>query len=583
MKQEIFRSYDIRGIYPLEFDEKAANVIARAYARWLKKELKKEKLKIAVGHDIRLSSPKLFRAAVEGLLEEKAGVVDIGTISTDMLYFAVPKYDLDGGFTITASHNPRNYNGMKIVKRNSIPVSSDSGLSQIKNIASKLHPQNFFLRSLLLDTSALTKLDISKDYLDHVLSFIDRKKIEPFTIVANANFGIECRILKNLVEYAKLPINIIPLNCHPDGFFPKGRPDPLIPESRDETSCLVRTKNADLAVDWDADADRCFFFDSKGDFVHPTLVTGQIATHLIKKYKKNGVRPKIIHDTRIVWPVEEAVKDAGGNLILSKAGHTFMKAKMRETNAIFGGETSGHYYFQDNFYADNGMIPFLLLLEILSTNGFKLDKLNREYKKRHSVSDEINFMINEPCLVLEVIKQKYGEGGVVSEIDGIAVDFSTWRFSLRISGTESLLRLNVETKGDDELLKQKIFELTRGIKHINPLKNIYKGERPWGEFTRYTLNETSTVKIIKVDHGEKNSLQYHRHRAEMWVALDDNLEVIVDDKSWYPKRFETVYISPNQKHRLICCGKKPAYLLEICFGHDEESDNVRLEDKYGRK
>jgi phosphomannomutase len=466
MNQSIFRAYDIRGIYPSDIDEDAVYRIARGYIRFLQQKPKfqisnfkfqKSGFKIALGKDVRTSSPALWRAAARGLIDEGAVVTDIGTISTDMLYFAVGKYGYDGGIIISASHNPAEYNGLKIVREKAIPISSDSGLFDIRDLAEKIQPPKLEIRNLKLE---ITQQDIMREYVEHNLSFIDKKNIRPFKVVINANFGMAGVAAREIVKIGKLPVELIELNCEPDGTFPKGRPDPLIPENRHEVESLIKESGADLGVAWDADADRCFFFDDNGKFVTPAFMTSLMAMHLLAKSDKKG--EKIINDTRIYWPIEDAVKKYGGELILTKAGHTFIKEKMRQEDALFGAETSAHYYYRDNFYADNGMISFLLVLEILSRKEQKLSEIIKVYREKYAVSDEMNFEVKDAAGVLASFKKKYAKGKVDDQ-DGLSISFPDWRFSLRTSNTEPLVRLNVETRGDYTLLKRRVSELSREI------------------------------------------------------------------------------------------------------------------------
>ena len=409
----------------------------------------------------------MWQAAAWGLIDEGVKVIDIGTISTDMLYFAVGKYGYDGGITISASHNPAEFNGMKIVRENAIPISSDSGLFEIRDLAQKIRPPKLEIGNWKLE---ITKQDILQEYTKHNLSFINTSGIKPFKVVINANFGMAGVAAKAMVKQGKLPVELIELNCEPDGSFPKGRPDPLIPENRIETSALINKTEADLGVAWDADADRCFFFNGKGEFVTPAFMTSLMAAHLLKKtggYSDASVgarrgREKIINDTRIFWPILDTVKANGGELVLTKAGHTFIKERMRAEDGLFGAETSAHYFYRDNFYADNGMVSFLLALEILSEKKQKLSVAIAEFQKKYAVSDEINFIVTDPEKVLASFKKKYAKADI-DDRDGLSINFKDWRFSLRSSNTEACIRLNVETRGDYTLLKQKVDELSHEI------------------------------------------------------------------------------------------------------------------------
>ncbi len=464
MNPSIFRAYDIRGLYPQEIDESAVYATSRAYIQFLSKKIKANKvLTIALGKDVRASSPALWQAAAKGLIDEGVKVIDIGTISTDMLYFAVGKYGYDGGITISASHNPAEFNGMKIVREQAIPISSDSGLFAIRDMAKEIpNNKSQIPNKFQIQKSKIEKKDVMAEYSRHNLSFVDANKIKPFKVVINANFGMAGVAAKAMVKQGKLPIELVELNCEPDGTFPKGRPDPLIPDNRNETSALIKKTKADLGVAWDADADRCFFFDDKGEFVTPAFMTSLMAAYLLKKSGKKG--EKIINDTRIFWPIEDTVKKYGGELVLTKAGHTFIKERMRAENGLFGAETSAHYFYRDNFFADNGMISFLLALEILSEKKQKLSAIIGEFKKKYAVSDEINFTVPDPNNVLASFKNNYAKAEI-DDRDGLSINFKDWRFSLRSSNTEACIRLNVETRGDYILLQQKVDELSREIKH----------------------------------------------------------------------------------------------------------------------
>ena len=312
MNPSIFRAYDIRGLYPQEIDESAVYATSRAYIQFLSKKIKANKvLTIALGKDVRASSPALWQAAAKGLIDEGVKVIDIGTISTDMLYFAVGKYGYDGGITISASHNPAEFNGMKIVREQAIPISSDSGLFAIRDMAKEIpNNKSQIPNKFQIQKSKIEKKDVMAEYSRHNLSFVDANKIKPFKVVINANFGMAGVAAKAMVKQGKLPIELVELNCEPDGTFPKGRPDPLIPDNRNETSALIKKTKADLGVAWDADADRCFFFDDKGEFVTPAFMTSLMAAYLLKKSGKKG--EKIINDTRIFWPIEDTVKKYGG-------------------------------------------------------------------------------------------------------------------------------------------------------------------------------------------------------------------------------------------------------------------------------
>lgn len=446
---QIFKAYDVRGIYPDQIDEEAVFKIALGFVDFLKPR------KVALGRDVRISSPALFESAKKAFISKGVEVWDIGEITTDQLYFAVSYYHLDGGITITASHNPKEYNGIKFVREKSIPISSDTGLLEIKKLALSAQPGE--------GGGVVKKIAILDDYLDYLGKLVDVKAIKPFRVVANPNFGMEGEVLSRFVEKFRVPLEIIPLNYEKNGNFPKGRPDPLIPENRIEISDLVIETKADLGVAWDADADRCFFFDEQGNFIHPTFITALLVEKILKKYPQGTV----LHDTRCFGAVKEAVEKAKGKLMLYKAGHAFLKEALAKYKAVFGAETSGHYYFADFFNCDNGFLPFLFILEILSGTQKPFSALVDQYRKKYFISEEINFKAQDQEKIknlLLTIEKEY-EGGEPDYTDGLSYDFKDWRFNLRPSNTEPLVRLNIEATSSD-LLEEKTKELTEKIKTI---------------------------------------------------------------------------------------------------------------------
>ena len=367
MNRDIFRAYDIRGIFDVDFESNDFYRIARAFADRFQPKT------VAVGYDVRESSPQLWQKVVEGLIDSDVDVLNLGQISTDMLYFAVTRYQTDGGIIISASHNPAAYNGMKLVGRHATPISSDTGLYDLRDaIASDI----LFEKRKMRCRGCLQSAQFLEEYLMHLRSFVNLQQLSRKRIVINANSGLAGQIAERLLSGT--PIQICDrLFTEPDGTFsqiPAERPDPLRPENRELTTKAVKQTGADLAVAWDADADRCFFFDENGEFVEGCYITALLAEKLLQQ-KGNGI---VIFDPRAIWAVENAVITRNGRPLLSRCGHSFIKTRMRETNALFAGEASGHYYFRDNFYADNGMIPFLLVLEYLSTNGVSLaESVNR--------------------------------------------------------------------------------------------------------------------------------------------------------------------------------------------------------------
>jgi phosphomannomutase len=461
---KIFKAYDVRGIYPAEIDEAGVYQIARAFCQFLKPK------QIVIGCDVRFSSPSLKQAAIKGALDENVKVVDVGEISTDMLYFAVAHYGYDGGFTITASHNPKEYNGAKFVREGSRPISSDTGLFDIRDLADRIPPpplqggargglvgdelnvNNYKLNEE--ENKNVEHKNILNDYIQKIKTFADFSKIGKFKIVANPNFGAAGKAVDKLLKGTN--IEIIKLNYEPDGNFPKGRPDPLVPENRAETSQLVLDSGADLGVAWDADADRCFFFTEKGEFIEGYFITALLAQIFLSRFPGE----KIIHDTRLTWAIEDIIKKNNGIDIATKAGHSFMKERLRQENAIFGGEMSAHYYFRDYFYCDCGLIPLVMILEYLSVEGKKLSQVMAEtFGDKYFVSGEINRQVPDVNLILSQAEKKYAPGAIkVDKTDGISIDHALWRFSLRGSNTEPVIRLNVEARNKD-LMEEKRDEL----------------------------------------------------------------------------------------------------------------------------
>jgi len=451
MKQEIFKAYDIRGIYPTEINELDVYKIAQAYCEFV------EPSEVVIGADVRLSSPALKRAAIKAVTDMRIHVIDVGEISTDMLYFAVANYGYAGGFSLTASHNPKEYNGMKMVREESKPISADTGIFEIRDIAMKKEVSESVLEGEP-NPNFIKQKNILDDYAQKVRSFADFSKFKKMKIVANPNFGVGGRAADKIFE--NLDLKIVKLNWTPDGNFPKGRPDPLIPENRDEISKLVVSEEADFGVAWDADADRCFFFTEKGEFIEGYFITALLA----KIFLERKAGSSILHDSRLVWAIEDIVKAGEGKDVQSKAGHAFIKERMRKEDSIFGGEMSAHYYFKDYFYCDNGMIPLVMMLEFLSTQTKTLSEImNEMFWQKYFVSGEINTQVSDVEATLQKIKEKYSDGKQ-EEIDGVSVNYPEWRFNLRGSNTEPVIRLNVEAKNKN-LLDEKTKELLNLIKN----------------------------------------------------------------------------------------------------------------------
>ncbi len=453
----IFKAYDIRGVYPDQLNEELAYKIAQAYVKFIKSRKEsesnttgRERLSLVVGKDVRLSGPVLLEAVKNGLKDCGADVIDIGTVTTDMMYFGVVHTEADGGLMVTASHNPKEYNGLKLVRAKSAPISGDSGIYEIRDIA----VSGYEFKSP--NKGNETQVDIFEPYLTKVLSVIDTAKIKPLKIVANCNFGA---IGRNIRETAKrLNLNITYLNEDPNGNFPKGRPDPLIPTNRDETIALVKSTRADFGVMWDADADRCFFVDENGRFLSGYFTTAVLAQYIIKKHGPG----KILVDSKLNWATKDVVESLGGATDVTRTGHSFYKEKMREINALFGGEVSAHYYFRDFYYLDNGLIPFLLILEMLSQSSQKMSEIYEPLFGKIFIIEETNFEVKSVEEVLKAVRQKYADAKF-SELDGVSLEYPTWRCSVRASNTEPIIRLNLEARSK-EVMQTKQQELIELIK-----------------------------------------------------------------------------------------------------------------------
>lgn len=459
MNSSIFKAYDIRGIYPQDLNELDMYKIASAICEFLKPA------ELVIGCDVRLSSPSLKRAAIKAVTDKGVKVIDVGEISTDMLYFAVAHYGYAGGFTVTASHNPKEYNGMKIVREESKPISGDTGIYEIRDIALAMEVDESALEGEI-DISLVEQKDVLESYVRKVRSFAKMEAIRPFKIVVNPNFGVGGRVIDKIIEGTG--IELIKLNYESDGNFPKGRPDPLIPENREEISRIIVESGADLGVAWDADADRCFFFTEKGEFIEGYFITALLARIFLKRNNEE----RILHDTRLTWAIQDMVKRLGGDSIATKAGHAFIKERMRKENAIFGGEMSAHYYFREYYFCDCGMIPFVMILEYLSGHVRKFSQLIDEYFwQNYFVSGEINTQVSDVKEVIETARSKYAANATyVDNQDGISCDFideenpqNSWRFNVRGSNTEPLIRLNVEAKSQ-ETMEAKRDELLEIIK-----------------------------------------------------------------------------------------------------------------------
>lgn len=441
-----FKAYDIRGKVPSELNNDLAYKIGRAFAKYTNAK------KIVVGFDIRKSSLELSDALIDGLTDSGSDVINIGLCGTEMIYFSTSFFKADGGIMITASHNPPEYNGMKIVKRDSVPVGYDSGLNKIEEMIIKNQ-----LGEISDKKGSVDNIDVMNDFINHLSKFYDPKKINPFKVVVNAGNG--CAGLSLDALEPKLPIKMIKVFNDPNPDFPNGVPNPMLIENRKQTIDTVLKTNADLGVAWDGDYDRCFFFDEKGNFIEGYYIVGLLAKSILKKYPGEI----IVHDPRLIWNTIDVVNHSNGIAVQSKSGHAFIKQKMREVNSIYGGEMSAHHYFRDNAYSDSGMIPFLLIMQLMSEENKSLSELVEEMIANYPCSGEINSTIADPAGKIKEIEKLY-TGGKVDKTDGLSAEYDDWRFNLRMSNTEPIIRLNVESKGDVLLMEEKTKELLEIIR-----------------------------------------------------------------------------------------------------------------------
>lgn len=437
-----FKAYDVRGRVPEELNEEIAYRIGRAYAAFV------EPRRVAVGRDIRLSSPGLAKSLMKGLTDSGVAVMDIGVGGTELSYFATFHENLDGGITVTASHNPPNYNGMKFVREGSRPISADTGLVQIRALAER----NEF--PVFDREGNIAAKDIKPDYVQHLLSYVDPPHLSPLKIVVNAGNGGAGPIV-DLLE-AHLPFEFVKIHHEPDGSFPNGVPNPMLEENRQITIAQVLETGADLGIAWDGDYDRCFFFDERGQFIEGYYIVGLLAQAFLAK----SPGAAIVHDPRLTWNTLDVVKQAGGRAVQSKSGHAFIKQSMRDEDAVYGGEMSAHHYFRDFSYADSGMIPWLLVAEIMSRRGASLSELVGERMALFPASGEINRKVENAPDTLKRIEARYARDALrVDHTDGVSIEFADWRFNLRASNTEPLIRLNVESRADIALMRRRTEEL----------------------------------------------------------------------------------------------------------------------------
>lgn len=437
-----FKAYDIRGRVPDELNEDVAFRIGHATAGVLGDG------PVVLGRDIRLSSPALQSALAKGLNEAGRDVIDIGLCGTEEVYFATPHLKAAGGIMVTASHNPMDYNGLKLVREGSRPISGDTGLFTIRDAAI----ENTFVPAALRGG---IRVETSKAaFVDHLLGYIDRAVLKPLKIVVNAGNGGAGLVVDKLAPH--LPLNFIRVNHEPDGSFPNGIPNPLLPENRSATADAVRAHGADLGIAWDGDFDRCFFFDADGRFIEGYYLVGLLAKAALARHPGG----KVIHDPRLTWNTIEMVREAGGIPIQSKTGHAFIKERMRAENAIYGGEMSAHHYFREFAYCDSGMIPWLLIAELVSVSGLSLAELVEDRMRAFPCSGEINFRVDDASAAVERVTRHFAaQDPIIDRTDGISADFGTWRYNLRSSNTEPLLRLNVESRGNEALMDERTREI----------------------------------------------------------------------------------------------------------------------------
>ena len=444
---KVFKAYDVRGIYPSELDEDGAYAIGRAFVDVF------ETKRIAVGHDMRVTSPSMAEAVIRGASEAGADVLELGLVGTEMVYFAVGELGLDGGVAVTASHNPKEYTGLKIVRGGALPVGGESGLLEIRDRAMALSDT-----SQGLTPGHVERYDIWEQYVERVLSFVDLEAIKPLKIVVDAANGMAGVMLPPVLE--RLPqVEAVRCFFEPDGTFPNHAPNPLLPENREFIVRKTLEEAADFGAAFDGDADRCFFVDDSGEFVPGDFVTALFSELVLEK--EPGA--KIIYDVRASWAVPETIERAGGIPLMNRVGHAYIKHRMREEAATFGGEVSGHYYFRDFSQADSGVVPFLLMLELVSKRGQKLSEILRPFRETYFITGELNTPVPDVALKLQELEDRFDQEGRISHLDGVSVDAEDWHMNVRPSNTEPLLRLNLEARSK-ELMESKRDEVLEVIR-----------------------------------------------------------------------------------------------------------------------
>ena len=443
-----FKAYDIRGQLGTELNVDIAYRTGRAFGQFLAQETTEEKT-VVVGGDVRLTSEELKLALANGLMDAGVHVLDIGLSGTEEIYFATFHLGVDGGVEVTASHNPMDYNGMKLVREGAKPISGDTGLREIQDLAEK----NVFLDVNTKGT--YKKINVLSDYTDHLMGYVTPENIKPMKLVINSGNGAAGHVIDSLEERFQalnIPLELIKVHHEEDGNFPNGIPNPLLPECRADTSNAVKEHKADMGIAFDGDFDRCFLFDEHGDFIEGYYIVGLLAEAFLQK--EHGA--KIIHDPRLSWNTIDVVTKAGGVPVMSKTGHAFIKERMRKEDAIYGGEMSAHHYFRDFAYCDSGMIPWLLVAELLSVKNMKLSLTVKERIAAYPSSGEINSKLENPNVSISKVLDAYKHDALVfDETDGISLEFADWRFNLRSSNTEPVVRLNVESRADIALMEEK--------------------------------------------------------------------------------------------------------------------------------
>ncbi|AIE85961.1 phosphomannomutase/phosphoglucomutase [Fimbriimonas ginsengisoli] len=440
-----FKAYDVRGKVPSEINPELAYQIGRAYADAV------EAKTVCVGHDIRLSGPAIGEALSRGLNEGGVDVIDLGMVGTEMVYFATAFYGYDGGVMITASHNPPEYNGLKMVRAESRPISGDTGLDDIEKRA-------FEQKWERTGQGTVTKKDVYADFVTHLLNIVKPEELKPLKVLLDPGNGAAGVALNDLLPH--LPLQVTKRHFEPDGNFPNGVPNPILEESRAGTVAALKSSSHDFGVAWDGDYDRCFFFDQHGNFIEGYYIVGLLAQAILTADPNHT----IVYDPRLTWNTLDIVQRLGGRAEICKSGHAFIKEKMRAVDATYGGEMSAHHYFKSHWYCDSGMIPFLLVARLVSATGRSLGDLVGEMIRNYPCSGEVNSEVADVKTVIARIEAEYGPKGEVSHIDGLSVEYPTWRFNLRGSNTEPVIRLNVESRGDEALMHEKTAELLAKIR-----------------------------------------------------------------------------------------------------------------------